>query len=176
MSNLHILQKRMYRARPRSGRERLMTMDKKGPAVYVKSSHTAATALVSNDCRRCRTPPGQPGPSLFACRAQARTHAGRDAGRPAACGWSALPPWSRSGPEMERAPRSARPARRPGERAVRCRRASLGPGLVVQPHHDRSARLPQVDVLHLGSPCGQLGELGRSRRVVEGQHIHHEGY
>ena len=26
-----------------------------------------------------------------------------------------------------RAPRSARPARRPGERAVRCRRASLGP-------------------------------------------------
>ena len=36
-------------------------------------------------------------------------------------------PWSRSGPEMERAPRSARPARRPGERAVRCRRASLGP-------------------------------------------------
>ena len=84
-------------------------------------------ALVSNDCRRCRTPPGQPGPSLFACRAQARTHAGRDAGRPAACGWSALPPWSRSGPEMERAPRSARPARRPGERAVRCRRASLGP-------------------------------------------------
>ena len=37
------------------------------------------------------------------------------------------PPWNRSGPKMERAPRSARPARRPGERAVRCRRASLGP-------------------------------------------------
>ena len=36
-------------------------------------------------------------------------------------------PWSRSGPELETARRSARPAKRPGERAVRCRRANLGP-------------------------------------------------
>ena len=71
-----------------------------------------------------------PGSQVHRCshvvRRHERTQAEMPDGQPPVVG-ARCPPWSRSGPEMERAPRSARPARRPGERAVRCRRARLGP-------------------------------------------------